>query len=103
MDHVEIQALLDQAYSARGKDIHGSIALAQQAFQRSHDSQYYGGKAKAENLLGLFHLVKGEFEQARIFSESALAYFTEHQDLKGMADANYNLGSIYYRTNDYHR
>jgi len=103
MEQVEIQALLDQAYATRGKDIHGSIKLADQALKRSHYIQCHRGIAKAENLLGLFHLVKGEFETARTFSESALAYFTEHQDLKGIADANYNLGSIYYRTNDYHR
>jgi signal transduction histidine kinase len=103
MEHVEIEALLDQAYISRGKDIHGSIQLANQALQHCDNSQYHAGKAKAENLLGLFYLVKGEFETARTFSESALAYFTTHQNLKGIADANYNIGSIHYRTNDYHR
>jgi len=103
MEPVEIDNLIDQAYAQRGKDIHGSIALANEALQKSNNSQYTYGKAKAENLLGLFHLVRGEFETAQTFSESALAYFEEFQDLKGMADANYNLGSIYYRTNDYHK
>lgn len=103
MEHVEIESLLEQAYATRGNDIHGSINLADQALRRCHDTQNHTGKAKAESLLGLFHLVKGEFDTARTFSESALAYFTERQDLKGIADANYNLASIYYRTNDYHK
>src|SRR6187551_1795637 len=103
MEYAQIDALLDQAYALRGNDIHTSITLANQALQRCNDLQYHGGKAKAENQLGLFHLVRGEFEQARIFSESALAYFTEQQNLKGIADAHYNLGSIYYRSNDYHK
>jgi tetratricopeptide (TPR) repeat protein len=103
MEHAQIDALLDQAYALRGNDIHTSIALANEALQRCNDLQYHGGKAKAENQLGLFHLVRGEFEQARTFSESALAYFTEQQNLKGIADAHYNLGSIYYRSNDYHK
>jgi len=103
MEHVEIESLLDQAYATRGNDIHGSIQLAGQALRRCHDISNHKGKAKAESLLGLFHLVKGEFETAREFSESALAYFTEQHDVKGIADANYNLASIYYRTNDYHK
>lgn len=105
MEHVEveIEAQLNQAYATRGKDIHGSIKLAIETLQHCHDRQYQSGKAKAENLLGLFYLVLGEFELARTFSESALAYFTTHHNQKGIADANYNLGSIYYRTNDYHK
>lgn len=103
IDTAEIDSLLDQAYADRGKDIHGSIALANTALRQCADQQYDYGKAKAENLLGLFHLVRGEFETARKFSESALAYFKEYQDLKGIADANYNLASISYRTNDYHK
>lgn len=103
MEHIEIDALLDQAYVHRGKDIQGSIVLANKALQHCGDIHYFCGQAKAKNLLGLFHLVQGEFETARTFSESALSYFTKEQNLKGIADANYNLGSIYYRTNDYHK
>src|SRR5690349_7508213 len=103
MEHVDIESLLDQAYASRGNDIHGSIQLADQGLRRCHDTRNHNGKAKAESLLGLFHLVKGEFETARQFSESALAYFTEQHDIKGIADANYNLASIYYRTKDYHK
>src|SRR6218665_381394 len=102
MEDIEIESLLEQAYATRGNDIHRSIQLADQALQLCRENQHHTGKAKAENLLGLFHLVKGEFETARNFSESALAYFTGTQDLKGIADANYNLASICYRTNDYH-
>src|SRR6218665_374025 len=103
MEHSEIDALLDYAYTNRGKDIQASIQLTNQALLECDNNCYYDGKAKAENLLGFFYLVKGEFETARIFSESALTYFTAHQNQKGIADANYNLGSIYYRTNDYHK
>jgi len=102
MEHAQINTLLDQAYALRGNNIHSSIVLANQALQHSNDIQYHCGKAKAQNLLGLFHLVQGEFEKARTFSESALAYFTEHENLKGIADAHYNLASIHYRSNDYY-
>ncbi|HTF20687.1 MAG TPA: ATP-binding protein [Chryseolinea sp.] len=45
---------------------------------------------------------KENLKQPAAFPNPRLPTFTAHQDLKGIADANYNLGSIYYRTNDYH-
>jgi len=102
-EEAQIDSTLDQAYADRGKDIHGSIALANIALHQCSDNHYHDGEARAQNLLGLFHLVRGEFEIARTFSESALAYFTKTQNVKGIADANYNLASILYRTNDYHQ
>ncbi len=103
MEHTEINALLDKAYDQRGNNIHGSIELAMLALERCDDVQYRSGKAKAETYLGLFYLVQAEFDVARKFTESALAYFTETNDAKGIADANYNLASIFYRSNDYHK
>src|SRR6187402_436122 len=103
MEKGEIDALLDQAYACRGSDIHHSIRLTRQALQHCHDTQYTEGKAKAENQLSLFHLVQGDFSTARDLAESALQYFTECKNLKGIADAHYNLGSIHYRTDNYHK
>lgn len=103
MEHPEIDALLAKAYDQRGNNIHGSIALANLALERCHDVQYPKGKAKAETYLGLFYLVQAEFDLARKLTESALTYFTEANDAKGIADANYNLASIFYRSNDYHK
>jgi signal transduction histidine kinase len=103
MEQIDVESLLEQAYATRGNDIHESIQLADQALRHCRDTDNSHGKAKAESMLGLFHLVKGEFETARTFSESALLFFTDRQDIRGIADANYNLASIYYRTNDYHR
>jgi len=102
MIFVEIEALLEQAYAIRGNDIHRSIQLADEALTWCTDNAHDEGKARTENLLGLFYLVKGEFDSSRKFSESALAYFTAQGDIKGIADANYNLASVHYRTNDYH-
>ncbi|MEO7989570.1 MAG: tetratricopeptide repeat protein [Chryseolinea sp.] len=102
MEQSEIDALLEKAYAQRGNDIHGSIALTEQALQKSIHSNYENGKGKAENQLGLFHLVQGNFDRAGSFAESALAYFEKHKNLKGIADAYYNLGSICYRTDNYH-
>ena len=97
MEHTEINALLDKAYDQRGNNIHGSIELAMLALERCDDVQYRSGKAKAETYLGLFYLVQAEFDVARKFTESALAYFTETNDAKGIADANYNLARPIFR------
>lgn len=103
MEHVDIELLLEQAYTTRGNDIHNSINLASQALRHCQETGNHACEARAQTLLGLFYLVKGEFETARSFSETALAWFTERNDVKGIADANFNLASICYRTNDYHR
>lgn len=103
MEHVDVDSLLEQAYATRGNDIHYSISLADQALQYCQSGEDHQGKAKAQNLLGLFHLVKGEFDAARNFCTSALTFFVKHDNVKGIADANYVLASIHYRTNDYHR
>ncbi len=50
----------------------------------------------------LFFLIQGEFDVAQKYSYEALKYFESTRDLQGVADAKYNIGSIYYRTNKYH-
>jgi signal transduction histidine kinase len=102
MEHSEMNGLLEKAYSQRGHDIHASISLTEQALRYFTNVNHESGIAKAENQLSLFHLVQGNFDTAKNFAESALAYFTKHQNLKGIADAHYNLGSICYRTDNYH-
>jgi len=103
MEPATIDALIDQAYAIRGTDINKSILLTQEALQHCLETDYKLGKSRAENQLGLFHLVQGDFDKATEFTESALKYCTEHNDVKGIADAQYNLGSIYYRTDNYHK
>ncbi len=100
---VEIDSLLKEAYDNRGHDLIGSLHLTEQALEKYEAIQFEQGIAKAKNQLGLFYLIRGEFDKAEMFSQKALQYFEAVNDVKGIADARYNLGGIYYRTNKYHQ
>jgi signal transduction histidine kinase len=93
---------LKEAYDSRGRDLGHSTELTEQALQEFTALKSEAGIASSKNQLGLFYLIRGEFEKAEEFSQSALLYFESANDLKGTADAHYNIGSIYYRTDKYH-
>jgi signal transduction histidine kinase len=77
--------------------------ITEQALEKYRAIQFELGIAKAKNQLGLFYLIRGEFDKAEMFSQKALQYFEAVNDVKGIADARYNLGGIHYRTNKYHQ
>jgi tetratricopeptide (TPR) repeat protein len=98
-----LNSLLKEAYESRGRDLVSSLKVTEQVLEKFQATRYEEGIATAKNQLGLFCLIQGEFEKAEDFSQKALQYFEEVNDLKGIADAQYNLGGIYYRTNKYHQ
>jgi signal transduction histidine kinase len=98
----ELSLKLKEAYDSRARNLSNSITITEQVFQEFTDIQSEAGVARSKNQLGLFYLIRGEFEKAEEFSQSALLYFESANDLKGTADAHYNIGSIDYRTDKYH-
>lgn len=100
---LDLETQLRKAYDIRGHDLTQSIQIAQHVLHGSEEVKFELGIAKAENLLGLFHLIRGEFALAETYSRKALQYFENQKDIKGIADARYNIGSICYRTNKYHQ
>ncbi len=100
---LELEDQLKKAYKLRGHDLAQSLKIAQHVLLSFEELRFSKGIAQAENMLGLFHLIRGEFASAEIYSRKALHYFEQHNDVKGIADARYNIGGIYYRTNKYHQ
>ncbi len=96
-----VEELLAEAYESRANNLSHSVELAFRALSlaKKGDGNMY---ARAQCLLGLFLMIKGEFKQALEFSFQAVAYFETHNDQKGIADAKYNIGSVYYKTDSYH-
>ena len=94
---------LKTAYDLRTSDLKQSIKLTQELLDQFIDQDDRPLIAKAKNHLGLFFLIQGEFELAQKYSDEALVYFESVRDAQGIADAKYNIGSIYYRTNNYHQ
>ncbi len=99
----DVNSLLKEAYDGRGHDLVQSLARTEKVLVKCEMHHYEEGIAKSKNQLGLFYLIRGEFEKAEEFSKNALIYFESVNNLKGIADARYNIGGIYYRTNKYHQ
>lgn len=94
--------LLEKAYATRVNDLEKSICLARQAMDISQQIHHPGLAAKAQNHLGLFHMILGKFEEANTFAHQALSYFEKAQNLKGIADAKYTIAGVHYKTDNFH-
>lgn len=97
-----VAELLSEAYETRVSNLSHSIQLTQKALAlaKTCDDKMH---ARALSQLGLFFMIKGEFKQALEYSVLAITYFENENDLKGIADAKYNIGSVYYKTDSYHK
>jgi signal transduction histidine kinase len=94
--------LLKTAYVTRINDLSSSIRLATEALNIGEKIENPGLIAQAKNELGLFNMILGRFEQAKKFSQDALAHFETAQDIKGVADAKYTIAGVYYKTDNFH-
>ncbi len=93
--------VIDSAYQLRGEDLKNSITTTEDALLQCQKIDYQEGVARAQTNLSLFYLIQGEFEPALTYSLLTLPYFETRQNKKGIADSKYNIGSIYYRTDNY--
>jgi signal transduction histidine kinase/CheY-like chemotaxis protein len=95
-------SLLDEAYTCRTNNLSLSHELAQEALiiSRKISDAALIGKSLSE--LALFAMIRGEYATSMSMSEEAIKYFEELKDEKGIADAKYNIGSIYYKTDNFH-
>ncbi len=98
-----LAAKLKAAYDLRTSDLKKSIQLTEELLLQFNEEDLHYLAAVAKNHLGLFFLIQGEFDTAQKYSNEALDYFKATRDEHGIADAQYNIGSIYYRTNKYHQ
>lgn len=96
-----VEKLFAKAYSSRINNPTQSILLTQKALTLTDgvNPMLY---ARGQSQLALFLMIKGEFKQALEYSKLALAFFESIEDLKGIADAKYTLGSVYYKTDNFH-
>ncbi|MFK7000149.1 ATP-binding protein [Flavobacterium oreochromis] len=97
-----IEQKLVEAYSIRINNLTKSIIIANQALQ---DSLLIKNKVligKSYSQLALYHMIVGEMQRAKYYSESAIKIFNELGDERGLADVKYVLAAVYYKTNQYH-
>ena len=97
-----VLSLLDEAYASRTNNLTRSTELAKQALAISMEANAPALIAKSLSELSLFAMIKGEYDYSMKASEEAIKYFEELKDEKGVADAKYNIGGIYYKTDNFH-
>jgi hypothetical protein len=98
----DISELLKEAYSIRINNLNRSIELANNALKLSVQSGREDLKAESLNSLALFYMILGQYDKSVALSEQALEYFESAGNIKGIADANYNIASVYYKSNHSH-
>ncbi|MDN3492341.1 tetratricopeptide repeat-containing hybrid sensor histidine kinase/response regulator [Winogradskyella bathintestinalis] len=99
----KVYQLLEEAYTSRTNDISNSIAITKKALRLSEEINDKALIGKSLNKLALYYMVISEFEKSNVLSERAIQIFksisTQHV---GIADALYNIGSVFYKTNDFY-
>lgn len=97
-----LETLLAEAYKIRGTNLPESQRLATQALDEAArlNSQVHIGKA--HNLLSLFNAIQCNFDLALDHASRALTLFSALRQNKGVADAYYNIASVYYRKDNFH-
>jgi signal transduction histidine kinase len=98
----DINQLLKEAYAVRINNLSGSIELANEALLLSEKAGDEELKAQSLNSLALFYMILGQYEKSINLSKQALEYFETSTNIKGIADANYNIASVYYKSNNSH-
>lgn len=98
-----VDSMLKYAMDSRVSSVKDSIDLTMQAQAKCEALNYAEGLARCACQLGLFYMILGDRLAALEYSEEALKAFTHQGDKQGMADALYNIGSIEYKSSQYHQ
>ncbi len=101
--HTKIDVLLATALKKRVSDISCSIEEAKKALEEAKKINYKNGEAYANAYIAFFYMIVTRHQEAAPFLKASNAYFEAVKDKKGLA-FNYNtIGSIHYKTDDYHQ
>lgn len=93
---------LEKALKKRVSDISWSIDKTQNVLKEAKQCNYKKGEAYANAYLAFFYMIITKHEEAQPYLQESTAYFEFVKDKKGLA-FNYNtIGSIHYKTDDYH-
>ena len=98
----DISAILEEAYINRTHDLPNSIELALEALELSEQVKDKPSIGKCLNRLSLFYMIISDFDASNAYSKRAISCFEDIGDDRGIADAKYNIGSVLYKSDDYH-
>ena len=100
--HIEIEKMLDKAYASRVHDLGQSMQSVENALALSIAANVPSLIAKSLNLLSLFHMIKGDYDQSITQANDAIALYEDLDDEQGVANAKYNIAGVYYKTDNFH-
>lgn len=99
---IHVRSLLDEAYEGRIHDLPTSVKLTTEAISLSEvfdDKSLY---TRSINQLALFKMITGNYKESLELSDQALQICQENNDIRGIADAKYNIASVYYKSDNFH-
>lgn len=98
----QIIETLDLAYQGRISNVRHSLAMAQEMLGLAREIKDPGLIGQCLNHVSLYYMIVGENERSIEASREAINCFLALDDEKGIADAKFNIGSVYYKTDNYH-
>ena len=95
-------ALLAAEYAYQLYSIHpdSSLMLAKEAEALSLKLNFKKGEGRAKRVIGIYYWVKGDFEKAMQYFESALELSEKVNDQKGIGACLSNMGVVYRNKGD---
>jgi signal transduction histidine kinase len=98
----DVVSLLSSAYACRSHNLKQSVLLAKKALVLSRQANNKSFIGKSLNHLSLFYMIRGEYKLAISSAKEAIRCFEVLNDERGIADAQYNIAGVYYKTDNYH-
>ncbi|MDZ4668119.1 MAG: ATP-binding protein [bacterium] len=99
---LSILTLLDEAYKLRTSNLTESIEYTEKALLKSQEINNPELIAKSYSKLSLYYMIIGNFAKSVELANNAIRYFETVEDKLNLADAKYNIASVYYKTDNYH-
>mgnify|MGYP002713105298 CR=1 FL=1 len=98
----EIDLQLEEALKLRVSDISQSVEVTIGLLSQAQKIGYKKGEAYAHTYLAFYYMIVTKHEEADKHINKALEYFESVNDKFGLAFTYNTIGSIHYKTDDYH-
>ncbi|MGL1886962.1 MAG: tetratricopeptide repeat protein [Reichenbachiella sp.] len=98
----KLDSLLSKSFAARVNNLPSAIKMAHRVINRcalNYDDYH---QAFANCYLGYYYMILSDYDKSKSYTEKAIQYFEQHKIDSGLGMCYYTLGSIMYKTDNYH-
>ncbi|UXP31074.1 ATP-binding protein [Reichenbachiella agarivorans] len=99
----KLGTLLKKSFAKRVSDLPDAINIARKVINRcalNYDDYH---QAYANCYLGYYYMILSDTAQSELYTNKAIHYFEHHRIDSGLGMCYYTLGSILYKTDNYHK